>query len=65
MPGGQQQPVFDPFLGTAPETAVMVSFSTALLATGNQQLTAHRSLLLFLLKEMLFLFHQQLLPLPL
>lgn len=31
MPGGQQQPVFDPFLGTAPETAVMVSFSTALL----------------------------------
>uniref|UniRef100_A0A5G2RCS7 Odontogenic ameloblast-associated protein n=1 Tax=Sus scrofa TaxID=9823 RepID=A0A5G2RCS7_PIG len=25
MPGGQQQPVFDPFLGTAPETAVMTA----------------------------------------
>ena len=28
MPGGQQQPAFDPFLGTAPEIAVMVSFLT-------------------------------------
>ena len=26
----QQQPVFDPFLGTAPEIAAMVSFLTTL-----------------------------------
>ena len=30
MPGGQQQPAFDPFLGTAPEMAAMVSFLTTL-----------------------------------